>query len=105
MELIEMETLPKGFEKLGREVKVCNSHKRLEQSTWVEVDTNWDEDSDFLEFHVDDHETLEVFISPFGQKYRGDLQLDFPLCSRPIMLIGQDEFSYESRTSPFSNWE
>ena len=29
MELIEMETLPKGFEKLGREVKVRNSHKRL----------------------------------------------------------------------------
>lgn len=106
MELIEMETLPKGFEKLGREVKVRNSHKRLEQSTWVEVevDMDWNEDSDVLEFHVDDHETLEVFISPFGQKYGGNLQFDFPLCSRPIMLIGQDESSNESNLKNSDTW-
>jgi len=60
MQLIEMETLPKYFEKLGRKVDICN---------WDEVDIHWGEESNMLEFHVDDHETLEVFISPFGQKY------------------------------------
>ena len=64
----------------SQSLKACISHKRLEQSTWVEVEVDMDdrnEDSDVLEFHVDDHETLEVFISPFGQKYGGDLQFDF----------------------------
>ena len=40
----------------SQSLKACISHKRLEQSTWVEVEVDMDdrnEDSDVLEFHVD----------------------------------------------------
>ena len=45
---------PRFLEKLGREVKVRNSHKRLlEQSTWVEVEVDMDrnEDYDVLDYY------------------------------------------------------
>jgi hypothetical protein len=57
-----------------------------------------------LEFHVCVHKTLEVFISPFGKKYGGDLPFDFLLCCHSIVLIGQDECSYKFKLDYCDMW-
>uniref|UniRef100_A0A7S3QH27 Uncharacterized protein n=1 Tax=Chaetoceros debilis TaxID=122233 RepID=A0A7S3QH27_9STRA len=80
--LVDAGILPIGYHKLGKHLGSSN----------------------LIEFHIDTHEVLEVFVTPQGQQYGGDLAYNFPPGTKPIMIIGQDELTFESNNQRSDTW-
>ena len=87
-QLIECCMLPEGFQKFGHVIQNANNAS----------------DAQILEFHIDTSEALVPFISESGKEFGGDLRQDFPPNTKPVMIIGQDESTFESNLKNGDTW-
>ena len=62
-------------------------------------------DDTYREYHIDTHNSLVEFILPENVKYGGNLSHRLPVGSRPIMILGQDESTFNQLIFSSRYWQ